>query len=140
MRFNKYLLSGVMLSAGALIAIVAGCGSQSSPTTAIPAAIPASTINSPVTSPTAAVTVASNEEKVDEEVHPHKPGSHGGIIIPIGSDSYHAEAVIETTGEFRLLMLGKDETRIQEVDVQPVKAYVKVRGAHQGHLLMVDFD
>jgi hypothetical protein len=65
---------------------------------------------------------------VDEEVHPHKPGSHGGIIIPIGSDSYHAEAVIETTGEFRLLMLGKDESRIQEVDVQPVKAYVKAIG------------
>ena len=37
-------------------------------------------------------------------------------------------AVIETTGDFRLLMLGKDETRIQEVDVQPVKAYVKAIG------------
>ncbi len=128
MRFNKYLFSGVMFSAVALIAIAAGCGSQSSPTVAIPPAVPTSTSNSPVTTPTAAVSDDSNGEDIDEEVHPHKPGSHGGIIIPIGSDSYHAEAVIETTGEFRLLMLGKDESRIQEVDVQSVKAYVKAIG------------
>lgn len=128
MRFKTYLHFGVMLSAGVLVAIVAGCGSPSSPTAATPPTTPASTINSPVTSPTAAATAESNNKAVDEELHPHKPGSHGGIIIPIGSDSYHAEAVIETTGEFRLLMLGKDETRIQEVDVQPVKAYVKVIG------------
>lgn len=128
MRFKTYLLSGVTLSAGVLVAIVAGCGSQSSPTAATPPTIPASTINSPVTQTTAAVSAESNNKTVDEEMHLHKPGSHGGIIIPIGSDSYHAEAVIETTGDFRLLMLGKDETRIQEVDVQPVKAYVKAIG------------
>ncbi|QDV78381.1 hypothetical protein K2D_19880 [Planctomycetes bacterium K2D] len=49
-------------------------------------------------------------------------------MIPIGSDSYHAEAVIEKDGVFRLLMLGADETRIQEVDVQAVKAYIKASG------------
>jgi len=65
---------------------------------------------------------------VGDEEHPHIPGTHGGIIIPIGSDSYHAEAVIEKDGTFRLLMLGADETRIQEVDVQAVKAYVKAAG------------
>ena len=65
---------------------------------------------------------------VVEGEHPHKPGSHGGIIIPIGSDSYHAEAVIEKGGDFRLMTLGKDESRIQEVDVQTIKAYVKVIG------------
>ena len=128
MTFNKYLSSGIMLSTGALIAIAAGCGSESSPTVATPPAMPTSTNNAPVTSTIAAVTADSNEKQADEEVHPHKPGSHGGIIIPIGSDSYHAEAVIETTGDFRLLMLGKDETRIQEVDVQPVKAFVKAIG------------
>jgi hypothetical protein len=128
MRFNKYLLSGAVLSAGSLIAIAAGCGSQSSPTVGSPEAVPSSTNNSPVTTTTAAVSDDSHGKNIGEEEHPHKPGSHGGIIIPIGSDSYHAEAVIETTGEFRLLMLGKDETRIQEVDVQPIKAYVKVIG------------
>ena len=60
--------------------------------------------------------------------HAHKPGSHGGIIVPIGTDSYHAEAVVEKGGTFRLLTLGKDESRIQEVEEQPIKAYVKVVG------------
>jgi len=128
MRFKAYLLSGVMFSAGTLITMVAGCGTQSSQTASTPSTIPASTSSSPATQTTAAVSTESNNNAVDEELHPHKPGSHGGIIIPIGSDSYHAEAVIETTGSFRLLMLGKDETRIQEVDVQPVKAYVKAIG------------
>ena len=63
-----------------------------------------------------------------EQEHPHISGAHGGIVIPIGSDSYHAEAVIEKNGVFRLLTLGADETRIQEVDIQLVKAYVKAAG------------
>ena len=63
-----------------------------------------------------------------EGEHAHKPGSHGGIIIPIGTDSYHTEAIVEKGGDFRLLMLGKDESRIQEVEVQPLKAYVKAVG------------
>ncbi|MCY2977100.1 MAG: hypothetical protein NTU79_00305 [Planctomycetota bacterium] len=68
------------------------------------------------------------QNKPAEGEHPHIAGAHGGIVIPIGSDSYHAEAVIEKDGQFRLLMLGADETRIQEVDVQPVKAYIKSAG------------
>lgn len=61
--------------------------------------------------------------KADE--HPHIPGAHGGIIVPIGADSYHAEAVVEKSGSLRLLLLGKDESRIQEVDIQPIKAFIK---------------
>jgi YHS domain-containing protein len=68
------------------------------------------------------------QNKPAEVEHPHIAGAHGGIVIPIGSDSYHAEAVIEKDGQFRLLMLGADETRIQEVDVQAVKAYIKAAG------------
>ncbi len=68
------------------------------------------------------------QNKPVESEHPHIAGAHGGIVIPIGSDSYHAEAVIEKDGQFRLLMLGADETRIQEVDVQAVKAYIKSAG------------
>ena len=70
MRFNKYLLSGVMLSAGALIAIVAGCGSQSSPTAATPPAIPTSTISSTVSSPTNAATTESNDKTVESSSLP----------------------------------------------------------------------
>ena len=68
-----------------------------------------------------------NDATADAE-HPHKPGAHGGIIVPIGADSYHAEAVVEKGGELRLLTLGKDESRIQEVDLQAIKAYVKIVG------------
>ena len=76
----------------------------------------------------AAKTPKSEKNKASEEEHPHIAGAHGGMVIPIGSDSYHAEAVIEKDGQFRLLMLGADETRIQEVDVQAVKAYIKAAG------------
>ncbi|WP_145382524.1 hypothetical protein [Botrimarina mediterranea] len=80
-----------------------------------------------MTTPAIAATPTSAAPEAGEE-HPHIPGAHGGIVIPIGSDSYHAEAVIEKDGVFRLLMLGADETRIQEVDVQAVKAYIKASG------------
>jgi len=118
------------VSAGLGLVVAIGCSSGSPP--ANPAAD-----SSPIT-PTETMTPTSPAvangalekagEKSGDEVHPHKPGSHGGIIIPIGSDSYHAEAVIEKGGDFRLLMLGKDESRIQEVDLQPVKAYIKAVG------------
>ncbi len=127
MKYHKHLFSGVMLSTSALAAMVAGCSSESSPMATPPTTNATSTVDStPQT--TAVVTTDRNDKKSTEEVHPHKPGSHGGIIIPIGSDSYHAEAVIEKGGDFRLMMLGKDESRIQEVDIQPVKAYVKAVG------------
>lgn len=67
----------------------------------------------------------TDQNKSTQVEHPHIAGAHGGIVIPIGSDSYHAEAVIEKDGQFRLLTLGPDETRIQEVDLQAVKAYIK---------------
>ena len=60
--------------------------------------------------------------------HPHIAGAHGGIIVPIGADSYHAEAIVEKSGNLRLLILGKDESRIQEVDIQSIQAYVKGSG------------
>ncbi len=52
----------------------------------------------------------------------------GALLFRLVLTVITAEAIIDTAGEFRLLMLGKDETRIQEVDVQSVKAYVKVVG------------
>jgi YHS domain-containing protein len=57
--------------------------------------------------------------------HEHLPGAHGGTIVPLGADSYHAEALLEQDGTLRLFMLGKDESRIQEVDVQSINAFVK---------------
>jgi hypothetical protein len=126
MKLFKDIVS-VSVSAIILVAvIVAGCSSESQPESVAPTGVSTTQVDAPnMATPGSA---SKSDINVAEEEHPHKPGAHGGIIIPIGSDSYHAEAVIETNGNFRLLMLGKDETRIQEVDVQPVKAYVKAIG------------
>jgi hypothetical protein len=62
------------------------------------------------------------------EEHAHKPGEHGGIIVEIGRDNYHAEAVFEKGGVLRLYTLGKDETKIQEVESQTLTGYVKPEG------------
>jgi hypothetical protein len=64
-----------------------------------------------------------------EGEHGHKPAAHGGIVVPIGSDSYHAEAVFEKGGIIHLYTLGRDEATILEVDAQPLNAFVKVEGS-----------
>ena len=127
MKSYRVVFSASVLSTSFLVVTLAGCNSKSGTTTIEPATVATPSVASPAV-PATTSNIQSGEKKTTEEEHPHKPGSHGGIIIPIGSDSYHAEAVIETSGDFRLLMLGKDETRIQEVDVQPVKAYIKAIG------------
>ena len=113
---HKLVVVSIPIFVFALIALV-GCN-QPSPTM--------NTTPNPKADGT--VVAPKRENNKPDEEHPHIPGAHGGIVIPIGSDSYHAEAVIEKDGQFRLLMLGADETRIQEVDVQSVKAYIKAAG------------
>lgn len=98
--------AGLVAAAG-LVAV--GCGSSTPPTA------PAS--NTQATGKTPAAGAA-------DEAHGHKPGAHGGILVSLGRDSYHAEAVFEKGGTVRLYMLGKDEARIQEVDVQELTAYL----------------
>ncbi|HUY90544.1 MAG TPA: hypothetical protein VMV10_17535 [Pirellulales bacterium] len=103
--------AALVASAAALIFAV-GCGSNSPPA-AQPAASAAQ----------APPTVASGEEE-----HAHLLGAHGGIIVPIGRDSYHAEAVFEKGGLVRLHMLGRDEAKVEEVAWQTLTAYVKSAG------------
>ena len=62
-----------------------------------------------------ALATATTLEDLRPEEHPHKPGLHGGIIVPIGRDSYHAEAVFETGGTLRLYTLGQDEGLAQRI-------------------------
>jgi hypothetical protein len=57
--------------------------------------------------------------------HGHKAGGHGGNIVEIGRDNYHAEAVFEKDGVVRLYLLGKDEARVQEVESQTLRAYAR---------------
>ena len=61
--------------------------------------------------------------------HDHEPTARGGLIVSIGEDSYHAEALYEKGGILRLYMLGKDETKVQEVPAQTLTAYAKAEGA-----------
>lgn len=95
----------------AFLLYVAGC-QQSAP--------------APAPLPEPADTTDTSKNSADQ--HPHVAGAHGGLIIPIGSDSYHAEAIIDNSGSLRLLMLQKDETRILEVETQPLTAWIKVTG------------
>ncbi|HMO15784.1 MAG TPA: hypothetical protein PKD64_16390 [Pirellulaceae bacterium] len=112
--FKRYLIgSGLIATVTAIVAV--GCSQPS-----------AQTANQ--SSATVPATVSPRKSENLDEEHPHVPGAHGGIIIPIGADSYHAEAVVEKDGQLRLFMLGADETRIHEVDIQPVKAFVKASG------------
>ena len=60
--------------------------------------------------------------------HGHKPTAHGGIVVPVGSDNYHAEAVFEKGGVLRLYTLGQNEAVVLEVEAQPLTGFVKVEG------------
>lgn len=60
--------------------------------------------------------------------HGHKASQHGGIIVSIGADSYHAEAVFEKGGALRLFMLDRDESKILEIDAQPLSGFAKAEG------------
>ena len=71
-----------------------------------------------------ATDVASGSTGGDEE-HGHKAGAHGGIIVSLGRDSYHVEAIVTSTGELRLYTLGNDESRVVDVESQELVAYVK---------------
>jgi YHS domain-containing protein len=64
----------------------------------------------------------------DESDHDHKPGTHGGTIIAIGQDNYHVEAVFDADGKLHLYMLGRDESRVQDVEVQQLTAFGKPEG------------
>lgn len=108
--------------------IIAGCGPSS--TKSVTSTGSSSTVNaSPVPMPQPTATA-------DE--HAHKPGANGGIIVPIGRDSYHAEAVFEKQGALRLYMLGKDEGRVQEVERQSLTAYVKPAGGAEALPLVLE--
>lgn len=63
-----------------------------------------------------------------ESEHGHVPGAHGGIMVSLGRDSYHVEAVVETGGTIRLYTLGKDESRVIDVESQTLKGFVKADG------------
>lgn len=56
--------------------------------------------------------------------HGHDPGEHGGIIVSVGPEHFHVEAIF-VAGELRLFTLGEDQTQIVDVAVQPLTAYIR---------------
>jgi len=60
--------------------------------------------------------------------HGHVAGAHGGIIVSLGRDSYHVEAIVTSAGEIQLYTLGNDETRVIDIAAQTLVAYVKQTG------------
>jgi hypothetical protein len=90
----------------ALVLATAGCAKTDTPAPAPQAAAPAAT----------------------EGEHSHKPAAHGGTIVAIGRDNYHAEAVFEKDGVTRLYLLGQDEAKVIEVEAQPLTAFAKPEG------------
>lgn len=63
--------------------------------------------------------------------HEHGTGANGGLIVPLGRESYHIEPVFEPGGVLRLYLLGADETRVQETQRQTLKAFVKQAGSRE---------
>ena len=129
------------------LAIYSGCTSQSdnAPTSGSAAATPAET---PAVPPAEAARpqapVSAQGEPIagvqGADEHAHKPGAHGGIIVPVGRDSYHAEAVFEKGGVLRLFTLGQDEGRVQEVESQTLTAYVKPEGGSDSVSITLEAD
>lgn len=60
--------------------------------------------------------------------HDHGAGTHGGLIVSLGRDSYHVEAIVTGSRELRLYTLGANESRVVDIEVQDLTAYVKARG------------
>ncbi len=111
-RLQRFVPFTAALVGAALI--LAGCDNAANPSAPQP---------SKVTAPSATVPTAKGDGE-----HGHKPTAHGGIVVPIGSDSYHAEAVFEKGGVLRLFTLGANEATVLEVEAQPLTGYVKAEG------------
>lgn len=122
------LFSSAFLALGAGLLIFVGCSQK-------PSSSPSSEAVAPSASPPSVVSATATEATpaAEEGEHGHKAGAHGGIIASLGRDSYHVEAVFEKGGVLRLYVLGADETRIQEVEQQPLKAFAKATDATESH-------
>lgn len=105
------------------LTIVACAPAPETKQTQIPATGAASTKDN--TSAHEAHTKAPAADPTSVEEHGHEAGAHGGIIVSLGRDSYHVEAVVTGDGELLLYTLGNDETRVIDIELQELTAHVK---------------
>ena len=113
---------------GLLVGTLAFVGCNKSETASTDDAAALAYQSSSTVTPVAASAPTSVE---GEEEHAHVAGAHGGIIVSLGRDSYHVEAVFEKGGLLHLYMLGSDESKVQEVDAQELTAYVKASDSNE---------
>jgi hypothetical protein len=121
-------LAGGAFATGIALLFLAGC-SPSKPVT-----------NSDTSQKPATTTSTDSKGKsktTDSEDHGHKTGSHGGMIVSLGRDSYHVEAIVTGKGEIRLHTLGNDESRVIDIESQTLTAYVKPSGASDAETLEI---
>jgi hypothetical protein len=71
------------------------------------------------------VTSSTDTAHDSDEDHSHPAGAHGGTIVSLGRESYHVEVVVDGAGTIRLYTLGKDETRVIDIERQSLKGFVK---------------
>ena len=64
----------------------------------------------------------------DQGEHGHKTGAHGGIIVSLGRDSHHVEAIVTSDGRLQLYTLGSDESRVMDIESQQLAGFVKPAG------------
>lgn len=108
---------GLVLLGLVSMVLVAGCGSRSG--------APAGQAGSKATA------VIDQAGKTSKHAH-DQPGGHGGLIAEIGRDNYHAEAVFDKEGRVKIYTLGRDETRVLEVEEQTLEAYAQPEGGMEG--------
>lgn len=58
--------------------------------------------------------------------HSHNdPGQRGGILVPVGHEHFHVEALFADDGVFQIFTLDQDETRVFFVPLQTLTAYIR---------------
>lgn len=129
---SSFLILCVLFSA----ALVVGCGGPNRPSTGEKGGNPQPQASDPADSSQQA---GKNNPGKDSE-HGHKAGQFGGIIVPVGRDNYHAEAVFEKSGVVRLYTLGQDEARVIEVEAKGLTAYAKPEGATEAEEFRLEPD
>jgi hypothetical protein len=115
-------------------AIVSGCTDGT--VTSTPSSAPITNIVAPTSAPPAGAATVSATAKTEE--HGHKAAAHGGILVSLGRDSYHVEAVFEKGGLLRLYTLGNDESRVIDIEKQTLKGFVKVDGDSQAAQFLLE--
>jgi len=125
MASKKVWMVGGLLMSG--ITLVVGCGERSIPVSDASNAAEKRPVTNTVSGPSLSSSSPAPGSAGNEE-HGHIPGAHGGIMVSLGRDSYHAEAVFEKGGVLRLYTLGKEESRVMDVEKQTLKGFVKAEG------------